>query len=229
MKKKYNICTLPSNTNSLFGLMKREEKFHFYTDGVDLYNHEDNLAVPQHLYITSDEKVEEGDYVIDIRDKTLMSQCTESSTKVYNNQKEFFKKIIATTDKSLKVAGEQAGDNVWMNPLPGIQQSFIEEWCKNPVDVVELECLPVARNTNGKTFREHLLSPITETALKLTPDNEVIASIVEEKMYTAKEVDMKMNELLCDLLVTNRNVKLLSIPNTNDIAQFIMDWSEKNL
>jgi len=64
--------------------------------------------------------------------------------------------------------------------------------------------------------------------LKLTENNEVVLSTVEEKRYSEDELDMKMNELLCDLLIKNRKSSLINNPNTNAIAQYIMDWTKEN-
>ena len=76
-----------------------------------------------HLYIISDDKIEEDDWVIETSNSNALEQFADYSL----NQKSMgCKKIIATTDSKLK--------------LPQIPQSFIEEYCrKGGIDEVDVE------------------------------------------------------------------------------------------
>ena len=70
-RKRTQVHRLPTENceNSKFGYIKRSGALHYFTDGLDPYHHLDNLAVPQHLYITSDEEIKEGDWCIDINNE----------------------------------------------------------------------------------------------------------------------------------------------------------------
>lgn len=74
---------------------------------------------PVELYILSDDKIEECEYYCSPAGIISKHNGTE---KLPDN----WKKIISTTDKSLKIKSEQSGENAWFNPLPQIQQQFIE-------------------------------------------------------------------------------------------------------
>jgi len=92
------------------------------------YSHTRNT---QHIYITSDEEIKEGDWVV-TPDKTIMlvttKYATESSFMIGNSKHkgspyyiEFCKKIILTTDQDLIADGVQA-----------IDDEFLEWFVKNP-------------------------------------------------------------------------------------------------
>jgi len=80
-----------------------------------------NVLIPQHIYITSDEEIKEGDWY-----------CSPTGIVSQHNGTEKlpdgWKKIIATTDKSLKInllEGIKHAPENWRE-LPQIPQSFIE-------------------------------------------------------------------------------------------------------
>jgi hypothetical protein len=76
------------------------------------------LKLNKHIYITSDEEIKEGDWVIETLNNNLLSQFNEISL----NQKSMgCKKVIMTTDKELIKDGVQA-----------IDDNFIEWFVKNP-------------------------------------------------------------------------------------------------
>lgn len=54
---------------------------------------------PQHIYITSDDEVKEGDWMINTNGDTILNY--ESKNEGDNTWREYWKKIIATTDTSL--------------------------------------------------------------------------------------------------------------------------------
>lgn len=80
-----------------------------------------NVLIPQHIYITLDEEIKEGDWY-----------CSPTGIVSQHNGTEKlpdgWKKIIATTDKSLKInllEGIKHAPENWRE-LPQIPQSFIE-------------------------------------------------------------------------------------------------------
>ena len=130
----------------------------------------------QHLYITSDDEIKEGDW--------MWREGEEPTLVVPQFHWDFgirYKKIIATTDSKLTVRHIEE-TNVTDYPLPTIPQSFIEEYVKNPVDkvliVYEGYALPALKHVEET---EHLIR------LKLT-NNEISIKPLEEKMYTRAEI-----------------------------------------
>lgn len=81
----------------------------------------------QHLHILSDDEIKKGDWFINVlQDNTIY----QNNIKNYNTDKNYLKKIIATTDSSLE--------------LPQIPQSFIQYYVDQynsgkAIDYVEVE------------------------------------------------------------------------------------------
>ena len=75
----------------------------------------------QHLYITSNEKLNKDDWYCSPMGIVSRYNGIE---KLPSN----WRKIIATTDTSLTIKGEQEGENTWYNPLPQLSQQFIEKY-----------------------------------------------------------------------------------------------------
>ena len=95
---------------------------------------------PFNLYIISDDKIEEDDWVIETSNNNALEQFADYSL----NQKSMgCKKIIATTDSELKLSydGKTPISKDWNGKqLPQIPQAFIEEYClKGGIDEVDVE------------------------------------------------------------------------------------------
>lgn len=99
-----------------------------------------STALPQHIYITSDEEIKISDYIL----------CNNEVYKWHDNIEESDRKIILTTDDDLINDGVQAIDN-----------EFLEWFVKNPsceeVKVFE-QYRKCCRNTDGKN--ENCIEPI---------------------------------------------------------------------
>ncbi len=103
----------------------------------------------QHIYITSDEEIKEGDWYIDIKTHTLNKACQDSvyfaNNTLYGNVKSY-EKIILTTDPDLIKDGVQK-----------IDDEFLQWFVKNPsCESVEVDIyskkIGVETDTNG--YRE---------------------------------------------------------------------------
>lgn len=79
----------------------------------------------QHLYITSDDEIKEGDYYLELFGGKWKLYKQSKDKLCYSSAR----KIIATTDESLnfKNSGNQHPYNL---NLPQIPQSFIEKYCE---------------------------------------------------------------------------------------------------
>ena len=134
----------------------------------------------QHLYITTDEEIKEGDWYIE---KTGLGWYKPSKMmKQYLEVKEFIircRKIIATNDKELhKYDILDTGENI-----PGIAQipqSFIKEYCnKGGIDKVMVEY-----EFAKLELMEYIFEP------KLTPNNEIIIHPIKDS-WNREEVSAK--------------------------------------
>lgn len=147
MKKEFSIILLPTD---------KESRIYIETMGELVYLDETYLTegkTNQHLYILSDEEIEEGEWCLD----TIKNKIVKANSVLISD---LFKKIIASTDPSL-------------NLLP-ISDSFIKEYVKahnegKKIDVVELEV-----ETGYPPFD-------CIKGLKLSSDGSVIASLKEER------------------------------------------------
>ena len=98
-------------------------------------------GVSQHLYITSDEKIEEGDWMLNLSgvkyNEQIISKCSKNAAVNWKDNmlinggtksiRDCIKKIVATTDKSLMYTSNNG--RVGYN-LPQIPQSFIKQYCE---------------------------------------------------------------------------------------------------
>lgn len=113
-----NIHVLPTDKPSRLFVSSRDGK-------IKLTGHtKDFVGIKQHIYITSDEEIKEGDWMYykhfgeDI--VTKYNTWGGQNTNV-NEHKDYYKKIILTTDQDLIADGLQA-----------IDDTFLEWFVKNP-------------------------------------------------------------------------------------------------
>ena len=182
MKKKHSIVRLPSKTPSLFGYLHEIESFHYYKH---LENSlADELAIPQHLYVLSDEEIKVGDWVYSVRGVVGRFGSFENS---YENE---CRKIIATTDKLLigpflgfsTESGEDLSDYI-----PQLSQDFIKEYCKRGgVDEIDVEYFQHYQYLGSKNIGQRTrIGNYSQT-----PETWLRVSFIEEKLYTKEEVEV---------------------------------------
>jgi hypothetical protein len=112
--KSKNIHVLPTENSSILSYNK---------DGVLELHRLQWRKNTQHIYITNDEFIEEGDFALNLNTKTIVQY---DGIKGLNSN---YKKIILTTDQDL------IKDGVW-----GIEDGFLEWFVKNPsCEYVELK------------------------------------------------------------------------------------------
>ena len=191
-----------------------------------------NMFKPQHLYITSDDEIKEGDWFITIRQGyigkpskcikidaiSVISQLENSDNPNHTQYTEFkfAKKIIATTDTSLKIKTYyEIEDNQEINlPQPSQQfiDKYIEEYNKGNIitDVlVEYEKTNIGSiiNVSKRNFIEQLkINPKDNTiTIKKLKDNwnreEVIGllKLIKKDTINSIELDIDSDNLICDL------------------------------
>ena len=174
----------------------------------------DSMIVSKEMYITSDEKIKNGDWVywtdpegltsdinqvISVDEEMIfLSHPEHSETEALPHE---CRKIIATTDPKLVklIAGGGEGNaGVW-KMLPQIQQSFIEEYCKaGGIDkvLVEYEEMCIDDNCDGSGKCGPCL--ITKQVLKTDSNNCIIIHPVEEEMYSREELIQELSDYLLE-------------------------------
>lgn len=195
---------------------------------------------PFNLYITTDDEIKEGDWCLffwdGMRDRELAQVGSEpqqylpSKGHILNRN---LRKIIATTDPELNLSEPHMSDkDAWwcgknavkkfitfsdaykywqQNKLPQIPQSFIESYCKNPVDkvMVEYETIgeweyKISNDLEGwecKTCYDWILKNnpkcSCEVKLKLTSNNEIIIHPVKDS-WTVEDLPDLLNRFCKD-------------------------------
>ena len=221
MKKKHKIVMLPNTKSNIY--IKGRPKI-----GSDCEH-----STGQSLYVLSDEEIKEGDWFVDLKTDSV-HQCNSKEhakiVAIFNSDRSDIngKKVIATTDSSLTVKGEQEGENAWYNPLPTLSQSFIEEYVKaynegTPIIDVMVEYEEIDERTELGQFGGKI-----HQILKLNKQNEVSISLVETKMYSREEVIELINKFGSDL--TDRLDPLLDgIEDIEEFSKFNKNWIKTNL
>jgi len=119
MKQDRNIHVIPTDKPSRLSKLDNSDKIKLFDAPISFRTFERS---PQNIYITSDEEIKEGDWVLDLdcigRVKKADNLIVITSTK---EQCWYYKKIILTTDQDLINDGVQA-----------IDDDFLEWFVKNP-------------------------------------------------------------------------------------------------
>lgn len=148
-----------------------------------------NEYASQHLYITSNDEIKEGDWYINSQNEPYLNRAGSSS---FYDLYDYCEKIIATTDSSLEVISK--GINPVYEKLPQPSQAFIQKF--------------VEEYNGGRKITEVMVEyepdlPITCTSegvrlypnLKVNPkDNTVTIKKVKES-WNREELENKLWEI----------------------------------
>jgi hypothetical protein len=196
MKKTRQVVMLPTEkaSENQLGLYRKGDKNLTYNlTGAEARRLKYNGYSPYHLYILSDEKIKEGDWVLTPENKIL--KFGQVGTYLSKD-----KKIIATTDSSLTPNDtkhcklDTNGECAYCNSkLPQISESFIKAYIKaynegTPITEVqvEYEMLNIDEiRERGKGFLSQ-----DNSKLKLKEDGSI--TIHRAKMYTWDDVKKAM-------------------------------------
>ena len=135
----------------------------------------DGISINQHIYITSNEEIKEGDWCID-KHNVVYKQETDKIFTKFNG----VKKIILTTDQDLIKDGVQA-----------IDDEFLEWFVKNPscefVEVIEI------KDTDGKAVSHRFISALIPKEEPINHPNSLSNSLnnkvnKQERSYSEEEV-----------------------------------------
>ena len=154
----------------------------------------------QHLYIIDDSKIKSGDWCLffwdGMKDGEIRQVGSEPQRYFPENGHTLnrnLRKIIATTDPELNVI--YTNEEPPTNPVahfnynvPQIPQSLIESYCKNPVDKVMIEYTLPDKIKNALIMGNLSRAQDSDYILKVDSHNEIIISVIEEKLYTREEM-----------------------------------------
>jgi hypothetical protein len=207
--QEYSVVMLP--TENMTGIVLHGTGIDPYYDTntnagmFDALNAVQNIGgICQHLYFISDEKIVKEDWVYD----EYNNKIYQATDIVIHNMKSldyepFLKKIIATTDETLSVVKERAGDNVWTQQLPQIPQQFVKYFIEsynagNKISkvLVEVECpqcldwgfVSQCKNDCNQKFVQ----------IKLTKDNKV-SVLIEQSPVEAMNDKSTTQQLINSL------------------------------
>ncbi len=188
--------------------------------------------IPQHLYVTSDEKIKEGDWFIQLG-TPFINKATKHTIKILNdgiNGKDW-RKIIATTDKSLTVQinNPKKVQNRIFKPLPQIPFDFIELYAEkynsnNQIINLLVEYIYEETDELSYCFVNH---PV------LDEENRIKIKLIKDT-WNKEELDIIVNKALDDALKHGKSIGTYLVagfskryaPLTEE--SFKNDWIEKN-
>ena len=176
--KEHGVVMFATEDKSNILLWEIRGNLEYYKERVE--TREGKSGKNQHLYFTSDEEIKEGDAIYSPISKRVFKSVDGSYLKQVENPID--KKIVASNDPEIKTITGIVGSGLG-EPLPQIPKSFIESYCKNPVDKVELEY------DRYQEFapKGEIDSLAYKYKLKLT-DNEVSIKPSTEPTYTRDDV-----------------------------------------
>jgi len=146
---------------------------------------------PQHLYITTDEEIKEGEY-------GLISGMVGGKLGIYpkkfekgDKQEAYLGKIVATTNPELNKGKMSSFSRNFVAGIASIPQSFIQSYIKrynedNSIKEVLLKILEEEFNDPTNKYSE----------LNLTSDGCIVIHPVEERTYTRAEAREMANKAI---------------------------------
>ena len=138
-----NIYILPTDKPS--PLFYFDKKLFYLPKEKDRTNWNKDLVKIQHIYITSDEEIKEGDWGLSKLNEVILFG------RSYNEK--FYKKIILTTDQDLIKDGVQA-----------IDDEFLEWFVKNPsCESIQVNSWKVSPLVDDKIFGYKIIIPKEES------------------------------------------------------------------
>ena len=249
LKKKCQIVLLPTNEKVNIVLLVEVNQLIY---NVDVMRNGVSKTSNQHLYITSDKEIKEGDWYID--DTNTVRQSV-TSDKDYWSVRQDYKKIIAATDTSLISINEQYFDVnksrksavLEQKTLPQPSQEFIQRYIKeynkgNVISDVEVEYEvdkydirnQYKHTPSGKYHDDEPIPPSPDRLFsnpsyfipKVNSDNTINIKLIKDSWSREEVIEfgLKCVNLGMDL---NNNPS----PRLNDISgkDYYYKWIEENL
>lgn len=186
------------------------------------------------LYFLSDDEIKEDDSYLNTSSNRLIAQATKDDEKYFKNYPHNCKKIIATTDESLRISYKENNHQPLSSnnyTLPRPSDSFIKKYIEEYNAGRQITKVLVEYEDKGKVIWEEYGGMVDSTwianiILKVNPDNTITITKLKDS-YSRDEVI----ELLKDILY-NSNSMLGYFPddNINGINEDeFNNWIKENL
>lgn len=173
---KSKVVMLPTEKATRIATRKTDNKLIYSPDFIASDN-----CINQNLYFLSDEEIKEGDWMYDSKLNIIIQ---------YKSYKDGCKKIIATTDTSLKFqfyrGYEHTVNPIRENPLPKPSNEFLKKYCElGGIEevLVEYKCLL------GNKEDENL-NLIPELFLKVAPDNTITIKPIKDSWSKEEIIEL---------------------------------------
>jgi len=201
--KRVKVVMLPTNEKAQLWLSKGNALTLWGKE-----NNNDKLGANQHLYFLSDEEIKEGDWYISAM-KSIISQHN-GTEKLPDG----WKKIIATTDKSLEISNNLDYNQLLPNRkdfrfyLPHPSQQFIEKYIEeynkgNVITDVLIEYELISNEEYfGNTVNPDDDVPYFDEKLKINPKDNTITIRKTKDSWNREEV-VKLLEEIHDMSYEN--------------------------
>jgi len=210
MKKTLKVIMLPTDgiSNIYTSKEKTPKGIEYVLKYGDGYQNNGLNSSYQHLYLVSNEEIKEGDWWYNER------IGVGNNWNIVEGFTSEFKKVEATTDKSLKkiIFVDLDTKEEVKQPLPQIPESFVKYFVKQngKVDEVEVECESMYVKGNYQNICVFCGELFTNTdklgfvcqnhnKLKLTDNNEVIVHLPKKKEVNDKEINDWINNYIDNL------------------------------
>lgn len=186
--------------------------------------------IDQHLYIITDDKIENDDwYIITWRNEPIIQQCTSKEEEYSLEDRRDCKKIIATTDTSLKIIDESIGEpENWEYNMVQPSQQFIEQYIESynkgkviTEVLVEYEYYFKGEDVSRETSLGKLLS------IKINPKDNTINIKPIKDSWNREEVIYNVIKHRNDFLKFKTNSHYN--PNDKEIKEWDNNWIKENL
>lgn len=154
-----------------------------------------NGLTPQNIYVLSDDDIKIGNWYIDDCSKVRKAV---TSDREYWEVRQDYKKIIATTDSSLKLDCYQFPDFTTQCSLPSIPDDFIKKFCENNgiwEVIVEYERYVANVDENGDSIYYLKIAPdntISIFPVKDTWNREEVCKIIYKVWYDTSTYESPM-------------------------------------
>lgn len=184
MKKSAQVVMLPTNEKAEIGFLTQKGKerghlVHFDRPMPNILDSEN-----QHLYILSDEEIKEGDWVYCLREGFEPVLKQKVNPIGVNNDK-MFKKIIATTDKSIILPERFPSFTYLPQPSQSFIEKFVEEYNKG--NVITEVMVEYEWNKTGRKIRK---LDVFDHILKINPDNTIDINIPKDSWSREEVVEL---------------------------------------
>ena len=216
--KKTKVVMLPTNEKAAMFINKKTPAIMQIGDN----KVKNEFWAGQHLYFLSDEEIKEGDWYIHNQIKWLrVQQCVGTNLPMDS------KKIIATTDKSLKNYGKGVDkimntfNDTFADYLPQPSQLFIEKFVEeyNKGNQITEVLVEYERDELVDDYVIEMYNLITYDTLKINPKNNTITIRKAKDSWSREEVKQLFDKMYA----------LTDFVDINVIKVDFDKWIEENL